>query len=442
MSLKIEKPKNPNYCGTVVKIEKLQTLAGCDNVVAAIIFSNSVIVGKDTKEGDIGLFFPVETQLSDEFLHNNNLYRHEELNKDTTKKGYFEDNRRIKLAKFRGHKSEGFFIPINSLSYLLSKDELDSLKAGTDFDIINKHEICRKYYVKISEPNEPLSKSEKKKKKDKQNKILDGQYRLHFDTENLDKNVYKLTPDDIISVGQKVHGTSFSAGKVLIVKKLSFLERIVKFLKFNIIESEYSLIYSSRKVIKSFNKGAIHFYNEDIWGIVAKELENIIPPEITLYGEICGYLSSGEPIQTCSEGDFDYGCEKFQHKVYIYRITSTNYLGQVIEFSWQQVMDFCNKYGLNTPPLYYYGYAKNMYPNLSITDHWHENFLAALKQQYITDQDCPLCINKVPFEGICLSIDSLYNKNTFKLKTFRFRMKETEQLNKNILDIETSQTIF
>ena len=39
--------------------------------------------------------------VSDEFLRENNLYRHENLNKDTTKKGFFGDDRRVKAIKFK-----------------------------------------------------------------------------------------------------------------------------------------------------------------------------------------------------------------------------------------------------------------------------------------------------------------------------------------------------
>lgn len=109
----------------VVEIKTLIPLDNCDNVQGAIIFGNQIIVGNDTKIGDIGLYFPVETQLSSEFCSSNNLYRKAELNVDPEKKGYIEENRRIRCVKFRGNKSEGFFIPLNSLDYIFSYSEGD-----------------------------------------------------------------------------------------------------------------------------------------------------------------------------------------------------------------------------------------------------------------------------------------------------------------------------
>lgn len=39
--------------------------------------------------------FPLETQLSHEFVSQNNLYRNAELNKDQSQKGYFEENKDV-----------------------------------------------------------------------------------------------------------------------------------------------------------------------------------------------------------------------------------------------------------------------------------------------------------------------------------------------------------
>ena len=60
-------PKNRNYCATVVKLTQFVELAGMNNVKGVMIFGNHVIVGKDTSVGEVGLFFPLETQLSNEF---------------------------------------------------------------------------------------------------------------------------------------------------------------------------------------------------------------------------------------------------------------------------------------------------------------------------------------------------------------------------------------
>ena len=113
--MKLNKPKNSNYAAIVVEISKLVPLENCNNVQAAIIFGNQVIVDKSVKIGDKGIYFPLECQLSKEYLSANNLYRKKELNLDQTKAGYFEENGRIRCVKFRGNKSEGLFMPLHSL---------------------------------------------------------------------------------------------------------------------------------------------------------------------------------------------------------------------------------------------------------------------------------------------------------------------------------------
>ena len=74
----IKKPQNENYAAIVVEIKTLVTLENCDNVQAAIILGNQVIVDKSVKIGDVGLYFPLECQLSKEYLSVNNLYRKKE----------------------------------------------------------------------------------------------------------------------------------------------------------------------------------------------------------------------------------------------------------------------------------------------------------------------------------------------------------------------------
>lgn len=172
--------RDRNYCATVIEIKTLVPLAKCDNVVAAMIFGNSVIVGKDTQPGDIGLFFPLETALSDEFLKNNNLYRDATLNLDTTKKGYFESHGRIRAVKFRGmHKSEGFYIPLSCLNYLGPVKLEDHLTIGDEFNEIEGHQVCHKYIPKGNRtPGEANSKN---KQAVKVSRLVENQFRLHYD---------------------------------------------------------------------------------------------------------------------------------------------------------------------------------------------------------------------------------------------------------------------
>ena len=48
----------------------------------------------------------------------------------------------------------------------------------------------------------------------------------------------------------------------------------------------------------------------------------------------------------------------------------------------------------------------------------------------------PLCNNKVPREGICLRIANDSVKECFKLKCLKFLKKESEDIDKGVVDIE------
>src|SRR5687767_4143640 len=108
----LKAPINENYAATVVEIKNIIPLDSCDNVVHTNIFGNLVVVDKNTKVGDKGIFFPVEAKLSVQYLSENNLYRDNTINANINEKGYFEENGRIKCMKFRGHRSQGFLMPV------------------------------------------------------------------------------------------------------------------------------------------------------------------------------------------------------------------------------------------------------------------------------------------------------------------------------------------
>ncbi len=139
--MKFKKPQNENYCATIVDIKTLVDLPDCDNIQGAIIFGNQVIVGKDSQVGDVGIYFPAETQLSHEYVSKSNLYKHSPLNEDEEQKGYIENNRRVRTMKMRGNKTCGLFMPLESLSFCFN---IKDLKVGDTFDEIKGTKICNK----------------------------------------------------------------------------------------------------------------------------------------------------------------------------------------------------------------------------------------------------------------------------------------------------------
>lgn len=445
--MKIKEPKNQNYAAVVVEIKTIISLEKCDNVQGAIIMGNQVVVSKDVKVGDIGLYFPLECQLSKEYLSNNNLYNKSELNVDNTKKGYFDENGRIRCQRFRGNKSEGLYMPLNSLDFIFSYSNGD-LNLNDCFDELYGTPICSKYIVKTNRtPGQPGSKSSKSTKK-YESKLVENQFRFHQDTSMLYRNLHRIEPNSLISITYKLHGTSGISSYILCKQPITKFDKVKEWLwnmsykignltrnskwSFSMNTTKYDYIYSSRKVIKNeeLNPNAQHFYNEDIWGIAHNELKDFLQKGMTFYYEIVGFLPNGGAIQK----DYDYGCEPTKHAIYIYRITSTNVDGKVIEFSAKQVQDFCKKNGLNAVPELYYGYAKEFSDERLNKENWEIKFLETIKQKY-NEKLCYMCKNQLPEEGVVIRVEGL-DFEAYKAKSELFYARETAQLDKGESNIE------
>jgi hypothetical protein len=382
--------------------------------------------------GDIGLYFPLECQLSQSFLSSNNLYKKSELNSDKDKKGYFDENGRIRCQKFRGHKSEGLFIGLESLNYTGKVN----VKIGDIFDELNGIEICKKYYVKRNNPGLKSSSKNKKLTKKYESKLIENQFRLHIDTAMLYRNLHKFNPTDIIHISKKLHGTSLVSSKIICKKKLNLVEKILKKIGVNVVDTHYDYIHSSRKVIKNteLNKEAVHYYSEDIWGLANDKIKEFLQDGMTMYCEIVGYTPQGGYIQK----DYDYGCDNNKFDVYVYRITYTTPSGKVFEFSGQQVQDYCKQFGLKPVPEVFFGYAENLVPFNGDLESWRELFLLKIKELW-NEHNCSICVNEVPEEGVVVRKEGLVI-DSYKCKSNAFYDRETQLLDKGEVDIESDDS--
>lgn len=450
--LNLKPPKNQNYCALVTELKHFAPLAGCDNVQAALINGNQVIVDKDTQPGDIGLYFPPETALSHDFLAANNLYRKPEWgNADPTKKGFFEESGRVKCVKFRGHKSEGFWLPVGSLNYL--GIDVNALGVGQEFDEIQiqglVHEICRKYVPKRNTGR--LSGTMAPRAGRAETWIVPRQFEYHIDTAKLDRNINKLTPDTYISITDKWHGTSAIFAHVLVNRPLAWYEKLLKRLGVQIREAEYDYVWSSRRVIKGVGdkprEGVNHFYKSDIWGTVFHEIKALIPKGWTIYGEIVGWTPDGAPIQA----GYHYGCPTGGHKFMVYRISVTNPAGNRVELTNKQIRSWCASVGLQAVFPLWEGRADNLLnkidrpPNAPVMlplQEWQEKFLAHVKSLWVNDSDCPHNNYEVPAEGVVVRFETRHDEfEAYKCKNFRFTAAESVSLDKGVLDMETAEDV-
>jgi RNA ligase (TIGR02306 family) len=419
------KENSTNYTCNVVEIKDLFPIEGADRIQRAVVLGVDVVCSKDVKVGDKMLYFCSGTKLSDDYCKYNNLYERPENNLDTSKKGFINSKNRVRAIKLKGIISDGMLMSLNSLSYFV--DNVGGLKIGDEFTDINDISICEKYFVPVRNFNVG-GKAPKKLGNRIQDVIIENQFRFHSDTEHFVKHQNKFTQESEIIITRKIHGSSLILSNVLVNKKLNFKERLFNLFGANIPNSEYGIVWSSGKPKSKLPKGVESennkwetpnpsFYSTDIWAKAYKEIGDKIEKGVSIYAEIVGKGIQGDM--------FTYNQE---YGIYIYRITSTNVDGQVYEFSWEQLKEYCNKYGLNYVQEYFVGKVKE----LTILEE-SQDLLLYLQNRYL-NKSYPDC--KID-EGVCIRLRG--SEEIFKLKSPNFIKMESDAQEKEETNLEDNQ---
>ena len=87
----------------------------------------------------------------------------------------------------------------------------------------------------------------------------------------------------------------------------------------------------------------------------------------------------------------------------------------------------------------YSGSLQELYPEVEVGNHWHENILEKLKndkKRFYMECNDPDCKQKVPFEGFVLRITQDPNIQAFKLKSQKFFEREKKAIDSNEVDTE------
>ena len=189
------------YKAIVCKIKNLQRHPNADRLQIGKAHNYDVIVSLDVKEGDLGVFFPCDGQLSHELCYNNNLYQDKSKNKDPEAKGgFFSDNRRVRAINLRGARSEGFWSPVSIFDWL-EQDVM--LKEGQMFDVLVGIDICNKYVTPATmkrQNNKPRGRNELKLK----DQFPD--FKKHFSTNHLKSHGYLIPDTAFLIISEKMHG--------------------------------------------------------------------------------------------------------------------------------------------------------------------------------------------------------------------------------------------
>jgi hypothetical protein len=252
------KEYNENYLATIVKLQNLRPHFNADRLQCLAIYGNNVITGLSAKENDLYVYFPLECAISADFLKYTNSFRDNSLNQDSLQKGMFEANCRVKAVRLRGEKSEGYVVPVSEIEkfckdFLSKEIKISEKDVGTDFDEICNHVLCKKYVPRNMVEKVPSGNKPKGNTKKYKSKLIENQFHFHPDTSHLKKEVEKIDPDDYIAITEKIHGCNFVVSHVLVNKNLSWKDKIAKFFGCKVQETEYGMLYSSRRVLKNTN---------------------------------------------------------------------------------------------------------------------------------------------------------------------------------------------
>lgn len=354
------------HVGYICKINELRPHSNADRLQIATIFSQNVIVDLSVKVGDIGVFFPIDLQLSEEYCTQNNLVRKKDENGNNIG-GYLDENKRnIRAMKLRGERSEGLFMPLESLAYTGET----KFEIGNKIDVLNGHEICCKYIPQVQNCRDHVSEGNRTRK---HHAPIAPLFAEHADTEQLAYNMDAFKPGDQIEITLKMHGTSGRTGYLPKLQgyKRTFWDKIFHREGTPIYDWGY-VTGTRRVVINDFNDGG-GFYGDNAFREPhARFFEGKLHASETVYYEIVGYTDSGVPIMPSASNkkigdkdflrtygettEFSYGCKPGESQMYVYRMTSTNNEGDVVEYSPDFMRYRCEQMGVKCVPVMWKGY--------------------------------------------------------------------------------------
>lgn len=343
-----------NYSAFIAKIDRVEPIKGADKIQVAYVLGEPTIVSKDWVVGKVGVFFAPDTQLSEEFCFHNNLYRDSEKNSDKTKKGFFENNRKVRAQPFLGVKSCGFFADLSSLDWVGNPHEL---KVGDKFEVLHNKKICEKYI------NEKTKKAIGASNTKQAKKNFAPLFKEHVDTDQFKYNINSIRKGCLISVQAKVHGTSFRVSNTLTEVELPKWKQLINKIYPVFPTMEWQCIAGTRRVVlKPYEEEKQGFHGSESYRFeVLEALKPHLSKGMTMYGEIMGFVN-GKPImgthdvtklkdQDCVKKygksiTYAYGCNEGQYKFFVYRITLTSDDGLSIDFTQEQLLEFCRNRGI------------------------------------------------------------------------------------------------
>ena len=433
------------HSGFITTLKDIRPHPNADKLMLATCFINTVCVAKDKfAEGEIGVYFPVDLQLSMEFCEQNKLLAVYE-NGVNISGGYMDPAKRnVKAIKLRGEKSDGLFLPLSCLAY--TGVDLDSLNIGDPITTVNGHEICRKYIpARHSKGNATVAGGAGKRVKRRAKRSIAPTFFEHKDTEQLAYNLQAFRPGDLIEITRKLHGTSArtSHTKVFQGMKRTMWDKLLRREGTPIYDWGY-VSGTRRTVLDTFDGG---FYGSNEFRKPYHDFfEGKLLKGETVYYEIVGFTHTGDSIMgTCDNKKlkdkefvkkygpktvFSYGCDpkgandKPQSDIYVYRMTMTNEDGEVVEYTPDQMRHRCMYMGVKTVPLHWYGFIpdEEVFTGTSCEYTDPGQFVLAKAEEFYDGEE-PIDPTHIR-EGVVVRVINRPTFTAYKHKNFQFKVLE------------------
>ena len=345
------------YEAYITTIKNVRKHSNADRLQVGECFGNQVIVDLSYKEGDIGIYFPTDGKLSQEYADVNNLVRKKDENGNNIG-GYLEpEKRNIKALKLRGEKSDGLFMPLKSLEPF---GDITKLEIGDRIATFNGTLICEKYIPRTNRRN---SNNSNKKQVKKKKKVEFPLFKEHVDTEQLDYNLGEFRKGDLCYLTLKMHGTSQRTANLPKNNNKNWFTK----LKNKYLKTKYDVVTGTRRVvIDNFGKESGFYGTDKFREYYHNWFKDKLHKGEEVYYEVVGYINETTPIMPDGDnkkvqdkdfikkyGDktrFSYGCAEGMNNIYVYRMTMTNEDGYVVEYPWELVKTRCEEMGVNHVP--------------------------------------------------------------------------------------------
>ena len=383
------------YCGYITRLKNVRKHSNADRLLCGECFGNKVIVSLDYTENQLGVYFPVDGKLNEEFANKHNLLRKKDENGNNIG-GYLDpEKRNIKALKLRGEQSDGLFMPLESLADYV---DIKTLNEGDTITTLKGVLICEKYIPRTNRKNNHPAQSKTNKKK---KTITYPFFEEHIDTAQLCYNLNAFKGGDLIEITLKMHGTSQRTAYTLMKREKVYpylIYKIRQLLKLKAKES-YEYISGTRRCTLENYDGGYYGNNSFREQHHNKFVGKLHKGEEVFY-EVVGFTDEGKPIMPTAsnkklndkefikkygeETVFSYGCNSDGCKesdfstgagtvilndtaitvkesktyeptpksdIYVYRMTMTNPDGEVVEYSYDYMKYRCEQMGVKVVPI-------------------------------------------------------------------------------------------